>query len=104
MNATVVLDGHPLSPDQLLAVARHHARVEVSDAVDAAMRATRAVVEEALDSAQVVYGVTTGFGALADTVVPPDEAAALQHALVNSHAAGVGPPVLDEVVRAMTVL
>ena len=104
MNATVVLDGGPLSPAQVLAVARDGARVEVSTAVDAGMSATRHVVEQALDSAQVVYGVTTGFGALADTVVPPDEAAELQHALVRSHAAGVGPPVADEIVRAMTVL
>jgi histidine ammonia-lyase len=68
------------------------------------MAASRRAVEEALGSERAVYGVTTGFGALADTVVPPEQASALQHALVRSHAAGVGRFVDDEVVRAMTLL
>ena len=68
------------------------------------MEPARAVVEAALASERVVYGVTTGFGALADTIVPPADAAGLQHALVLSHAAGVGDPVDDEIVRAMTLL
>ena len=100
----VVLDGSPLTPAQVLSVARRRQTVEVDDAVAERMGVSRDIVEAALASERVVYGVTTGFGALADTVVPPAQAAGLQHALVRSHAAGVGPLVDDEVVRAMTVL
>jgi len=61
----------------------------------------RAVVEAAVDSEQVVYGVTTGFGHLASVSVPPADAARLQVNLLRSHAVGAGPPLDDEVVRAM---
>jgi histidine ammonia-lyase len=68
------------------------------------MAPARRVVEEALASDQVVYGVTTGFGALAATRVEPEEAAELQVHLIRSHAAGVGPALDDEIVRAMLLL
>jgi histidine ammonia-lyase len=100
----VRLTPEPLTPAQVVAVARRGERVDVDSTVDAAMAPARRVVEEALASADVVYGVTTGFGALADTVVEPAQAAALQHALVRSHAAGMGPLIDDEVVRAMALL
>jgi histidine ammonia-lyase len=94
----------PLSPAEVVAVARGHTRVDVAPGVAARMSATRRVVEQAVDSEDVVYGVTTGFGALAQTAVPHEDAAALQQALVRSHAAGAGALVDDEVVRAMTLL
>ena len=100
----VVIDGSPLTPAAVLAVARHRAPVAVADGVAARVAPAREVVTAALESERVVYGVTTGFGALADTVVPPAQAAGLQHALIRSHAAGVGELVDDEVVRGMTVL
>src|SRR6185436_14617633 len=53
---------------------------------------------------EVVYGVTTGFGALATRFVPPEDAARLQENLLMSHAAGVGAPLPVEVVRAMLLL
>jgi histidine ammonia-lyase len=94
----------PLKPAEVVAVARGHEEVQLDGAVAARMAPFRQVVEEALASERVVYGVTTGFGALADTVVAAEDAAALQHALVRSHAAGAGDLVDDEVVRAMTLL
>ncbi|MGH2462199.1 MAG: histidine ammonia-lyase, partial [Candidatus Limnocylindria bacterium] len=51
-----------------------------------------------------VYGVTTGFGDLADVRISPEQTATLQRNLVRSHAAGVGEPLPEEVVRAMVVL
>jgi histidine ammonia-lyase len=104
MDSTIVIDGSPLQPEAVLAVARGGIPVQIAETVPATMAPTRGVVERALESHQVVYGVTTGFGALADTIVPPAEAAELQHALVLSHAAGVGELVDDEIVRAMTLL
>jgi histidine ammonia-lyase len=64
----------------------------------------RAVIERLVDSGEVVYGVTTGFGALATTFVPPARARELQERLLLSHAAGVGEALPTRVVRAMLLL
>ncbi len=101
---TVIVDGSPLDPSQVVAVARGGAPVEVGPGVADGMAPARRAVEQALESRAVVYGVTTGFGALADTVIASEQAAQLQESLVRSHAAGFGALVDDEVVRAMTVL
>jgi histidine ammonia-lyase len=98
------LNGRPLTPQEVLRVARHHEHVDIDPSVAEAMDAPRRVVEEAVADGRVAYGVTTGFGALAGTLVSADQADALQQALVRSHAAGLGPRVADEVVRAMTLL
>lgn len=101
----MLLTPDPLQPAQVVAVARDRERVQLDAAVvGARMAPARHVVEDALASQRVVYGVTTGFGALADTLVDAEQAAALQQALVRSHAAGVGQIVADEVVRAMALL
>lgn len=64
----------------------------------------RTIVDNAVASDEVVYGITTGFGALAMTHIGQDEAEALQYNLLRSHATGVGEPMPDEVVRAMLLL
>jgi histidine ammonia-lyase len=85
-------------------VARHAAVVEVAPSVAGRMAPARAVVERIVAEGETVYGVTTGFGALASVRVDPAEARRLQHALVLSHAAGMGDLVEAEVVRAMMLL
>jgi histidine ammonia-lyase len=100
----MLLSPAPLRPAQVLLVAREGARVDLDPSVRDAMAPARRVVEQALAARDVVYGVTTGFGALADTIIPTDQASRLQHALVRSHAAGMGPAVEDDVVRAMMLL
>ena len=100
----VVVGSRPLTVAEVVAVARDRAPVEVDPAVDGTMAASRAVVESAVTDGRVVYGVTTGFGALARTHIPPDQAVLVQQALVQSHAAGMGEPVEAEVVRAMQLL
>jgi histidine ammonia-lyase len=101
---TVVLDGTPLGEEQVVAVARHGAKVVVGDGVAEAMTASRRVVEAHLDDETPVYGLTTGFGALADVRIPRPELAVLQRNLIRSHAAGAGDPLAPEVVRAMMLL
>ena len=99
---TVRLGGR-LSLDDVEAVARG-ALVELPpDAVER-MRASREVVERVVDEGRTVYGVTTGFGALADTRIEPNEASDLQHRIVRSHATAVGPPLSREETRAMLLL
>jgi histidine ammonia-lyase len=101
---TVTLRGTGLSEDQVVAVARQGDKVALSPAARTRMERSRARVERAAASRQPVYGVSTGFGALAGTRVAPLRQPELQLALIRSHAAGVGPPVDVEVVRAMMLL
>ncbi len=87
-----------------MAVARHGARVELSDAAREAITVSRHAVEALAASDDAVYGISTGFGALARRSIPPESRTALQRSLIRSHAAGNGPRVEDEVVRALMVL
>jgi histidine ammonia-lyase len=100
----VLLDGSPLSVADVVAVARHGAPVAVAPEAARRMAPARSIVEQIIAEGATVYGVTTGFGALASVKVSPGEAQRLQHSLVLSHAAGMGDPVEPEVVRAMMLL
>jgi histidine ammonia-lyase len=100
----VAVSGAPLDPADVVAVARADARVELTDEALAALARARAVVDELAESGEPVYGVSTGFGALATRYIDPDLRAQLQRSLVRSHAAGSGPEVEREVVRAMMLL
>jgi histidine ammonia-lyase len=100
----VVLDGTPLGIDDVISVARRGARIEVSPAARQRMAPGRALIERLDAEDEVVYGVTTGFGALAERAIGRADRATLQRALVRSHAAGMGPPVDAEVVRGMMLL
>ncbi|WP_219414311.1 histidine ammonia-lyase [Pseudonocardia nigra] len=100
----VVVGTGPLTPDEVVAVARQGARVALAeDALDE-IRAGRKVVVALADDVDPHYGISTGFGALASRQIPVDRRAQLQRNLVRSHAAGSGPEVEREVVRALIVL
>jgi len=101
---TVTLRGPGLTEDQVVAVARHWEKVALAASARTGMERSRARVEKAATSREPVYGVSTGFGALAGTRVAPLRQPELQLALIRSHAAGVGPPVDEEVVRATMLL
>ena len=90
--------------EQVVAVARDGAVVRLSDGARAAMDETALVVARLAESEEPAYGISTGFGSLAQTRIPAGRRADLQRALVRSHAAGMGPPVEREVVRAMLFL
>ena len=99
----VILHGPGVTIDDVVAVARHGAPVELSgDAMERIGKA-RAIVER-LAEGDPVYGISTGFGALANVSIPPARRADLQVALVRSHAAGMGPLVEREVVRGLAFL
>ena len=102
--SVVSIDGSPLSVADVVAVARHGAPVAVASAAATRMAPARAVVERIVAEGASVYGVTTGFGALASVKVSPAEARRLQLSLVLSHAAGMGDLVEPEIVRAMMLL
>jgi len=100
---TIHLEGPGTTIADVVAVARRGEAVELTEAAVERMAAARAVVER-LAEGEPTYGISTGFGALATVSIPPERRAALQAALVRSHAAGMGDPVEDEVVRAMVFL
>jgi histidine ammonia-lyase len=93
-----------LTPEEVVAVARDDAAVALGDASRAAMAASAAEVEAHVESGAAVYGVTTGFGSLANRSIPTERTAEMQLALLRSHAAGMGAPLERDVVRAMIVL
>ncbi|KPC68130.1 histidine ammonia-lyase, partial [Thermoactinomyces vulgaris] len=99
--STVRIKPVPVTPEEVIAVARDRARVVIDAEAREAMAASRAIVDAIEREGRPVYGVSTGFGALANTFVAPERRAELQHALIRSHSAGVGDPMPDEVVRAM---
>ncbi len=104
MYGPVLLAAGALRRDQVVAVARHDAPVQLTEAARAAVLDARAHIDRLADATTPTYGVSTGFGALATRHIPPDRRAALQRSLIRSHAAGAGPTVEREVVRALMLL
>ena len=102
--AAVELTGEPLAPAAILAVARFGAPVRIGEQAARAMAAGRAVVDTLADDVVPHYGISTGFGALARRHIPVERRVDLQRSLVRSHAAGTGPEVEREVVRALMLL
>jgi len=100
----LILDGGPLSGPQVVSVARKNAAVEISLQAVELMKVARETVEKVSESGDAVYGINTGFGALSTTRIPNDKLADLQMNLLRSHAAGVGEPLEEEVVRGMMIL
>src|SRR5688572_9157668 len=98
------LTGRDLAIADVIEVARGRRAVSLDAEAADRMRVSRAVIERLVADGATVYGVTTGFGDLADTRIEPGQTADLQRNLVRSHAAGVGEPLPDEVVRAMLLL
>ncbi|MEO8556722.1 MAG: aromatic amino acid lyase, partial [Actinomycetota bacterium] len=94
----------PLSFDDVVAVARHDARVEITPESIQEIRKSRTIIEGLANDVEPHYGVSTGFGALATKHIAPDLRAQLQRSLIRSHAAGSGPEVEREVIRALMLL
>jgi histidine ammonia-lyase len=101
---TIAVGIGPLTFDDVVAVARHGARVEITPDALAEIRTSRTIIEGLAGDVEPHYGVSTGFGALATKHIAPDMRAQLQRSLVRSHAAGSGPEVEREVIRALMLL
>src|SRR5438876_3706446 len=104
---THVVGRSPLTLEAVAVVARGDAEVTLGDEARARSARARGVIDRIVSggaSAPAVYGVNTGFGFLADVRISPDQVRNLQANLLRSHAAGVGPPLPTEVVRAMLLL
>jgi histidine ammonia-lyase len=100
----VVVGAHGVTAQDVLAVARDGAQVELDRSALDGIARSRAVIDALAARPEPVYGVSTGFGALAVRHISPELRAQLQRSLVRSHAAGMGPRVEREVVRALMFL
>lgn len=100
----VLLTGDGLTVDEVHAVARNFEEVDISPEAIRRMERGRRKLEEFMDSGAVLYGVNTGFGALASVRIPKDKLRALQVNLVLSHAAGIGEDLPEDLVRAMMLI
>lgn len=105
MTRSIAVDGRTLTLEAIEAVARDPSvRVTLDDTARERVKASRDFIEAKVATGEPVYGVTTGFGRLADISIPADQRATLQHNLVRSHASGMGDPMSQPSVRALMVL
>ena len=102
--STVIVGVGPLSAAEVVAVARHGARVRIDDQALEEIAKSRTAIEALAHADTPHYGVSTGFGALATRHIAPELRTQLQRGLIRSHAAGSGPEVETEVVRALALL
>lgn len=101
---TVILDGHHLTLDAFVAVARFGATVELSPDARSAICRSRDLAEKIMAERRVAYGITTGFGDFATVAVPEELSSQLSTNLILSHCVGTGEPYSAEVVRGMMLL
>jgi len=100
----IFIDKTDLTIDEVTSIARKNVLVDItSDAVDRIKR-SRALVDKWVGEDRVIYGITTGFGALSNTRISGDQTRELQRNILMSHAAGVGAPLPKEVVRAIMAI
>ena len=101
------LDGESLTIEDVVYVAQAatpDVRVALRPGAEARVQAARAAVEQFVAEGRIIYGITTGFGAFKDRVIPPEQVRQLQRNIVMSHAVGVGEPLERALVRAMMLI
>ncbi len=100
----VTITGKDLSIEKVVNVARQLAEVELANEAIKSIENSAAMVDDAIKNKKKVYGVTTGFGALADAIIPQDKIHELQYNIIISHATAVGDPLPTDIVRAAMLL
>lgn len=100
----LVVDGESLTLESLATAADSATQIRVAPACRGKVQNSRAVIEKAVRDKKQVYGITTGFGALSDVFISQDKGRQLQKNILMSHAAGVGDPFPDEIVRLILAL
>ena len=100
----IIVDGNCLTLEQVIAVSRGKAAVSLSKESEQQVEKARMVIQQAVEEKKVVYGVTTGFGALSGVTISKEQIRQLQINILLSHAAGVGNAFDEETVRAIMLL
>ncbi len=100
----VVITGQDLTVEQIVAVCRENAVVELSEESKQSVLESRKIVDDLIAEEKVVYGITTGFGKFSDVVISHDECKALQKNLIITHAVGAGDPFKKDIARGIILL
>jgi len=100
----IYLDKQPITIEDLIEVARNHARVAISEEAGTRVEKTSALIAKWVSEQKVIYGITTGLGALCNVTISDKNARLLQENILMSHAAGIGAPFAEDVVRAIMAL
>lgn len=100
----ILLGSDQMTLEDLTAIARGGARVGIADASKKKVLKARALIEKWVREGKIIYGITTGFGALSDVIISEKDTRQLQKNVLLSHAAGVGNLFDDETVRAVMAL
>lgn len=100
----LMIDGNQLTIDQVLEVSIKNRKVKLAETAIDKIQKSRQLVEDILKQRRAVYGITTGFGELANHFISPEESEQLQVNLIRSHAVGVGECFCREVVRSIILL
>ena len=103
MNKTIVL-GEPMDLEKFMAIVRGHAQVEFSEEYKNRVNAARALVDQWVTEEKVMYGITTGFGALCTQTISKEDTAKLQENILLSHSVSVGQPFTEEECRAVMLM
>src|SRR6476660_8152615 len=104
MNETIVLDGNSLSIEQVIAVAfgtPGQPKVEISEPAKQLVERAARAVKKMVAEGRIAYGITTGFGALKDRLIPPEQVEQLQRNILVSHSVGTGQPFNIATTRAI---
>lgn len=100
----VIITGKDLNLEQIVAVCRNNAPLELSEEAKKSVLESRQVVDDLISEEKVVYGITTGFGKFSDVVISQDECKDLQRNLIITHAVGAGAPFGNDVARGIMLL
>jgi histidine ammonia-lyase len=104
---TLIIDGASLTVEQVVAVAYGQPgqpRVVLSEAAGTLVNRAAQAVARLLERGEIAYGITTGFGAFKDRLIPPDQVQTLQRNILISHAVGVGDPFDIPTTRAIMLI
>jgi histidine ammonia-lyase len=105
--STITLDGQSLTIDQVMTVAYGQPgtpQVVLSEGAKTVVNRSAEAVEHLLARGEIAYGITTGFGAFKDRLIPPDQVETLQRNIIISHAVGVGNPFDVPTTRAIMLI
>nr|XP_042715635.1 histidine ammonia-lyase [Chrysemys picta bellii] len=100
----IYLDGNSLTPEDLVNLGKGLYKIKLTPEAEAKVRQSREVIERIVKEQTVVYGITTGFGKFARTIIPTSKLKELQVNLVRSHSAGVGKPLIPARTRMLLAL
>ncbi|XP_032272207.1 histidine ammonia-lyase [Phoca vitulina] len=100
----IALDGETLTTEDLVNLGKGRYKIKLTPAAEKKVQKSREVIDSIVKEKTVVYGITTGFGKFARTVIPVSKLEELQVNLVRSHSSGVGKPLIPERCRMLLAL